>query len=391
MFMSNHSEDRAHERTVPVAPRPVFELTTSPHFPAWLAAQRASLVFTTYQTAKVFFIGLQPTGRLSIFERTLERVMGLSVSASTLHLSTLYQIWRFENALAPGKTFQGYDAVYTPRESRVTGELDVHDVEVDDAGRVLFSNTLFNCVATFDPQHSFRPVWQPPWISKLVPEDRCHLNGLALRDGKLRYVTAVSRSDVTDGWRDKRRAGGVVVDVETNEIVCDGLSMPHSPRWHRGSLYLIDSGSGFFGRVDLEERAFERLVFCPGFARGLAFSGDFALIGLSDRRETRTFQDLELEENLRARDAEARAGLLVVDLRDFSTPHWLRLAGVVRELYDVGVLPGIIRPMAVGFQSDEIRRYLSFPREGPEEAESGAGARQERDRDETTKLQGDMQ
>ncbi|MBI4601411.1 MAG: TIGR03032 family protein [Planctomycetes bacterium] len=284
-------------------------------------------------------------------------------AASSLYLSTLYQVWRFEDMLVPGESFNGYDAVYTPRESHVTGELDVHDIAVDAQGRVLFSNTLFNCVATFDPHHSFRPVWQPPWISKLAPEDRCHLNGLTLRDGKLRYVTAVSRSDVTDGWRDKRRAGGVVVDVESNEVVCEGLSMPHSPRWHQGHLWLIDSGSGFFGRVDLEKRSFERLVFCPGFARGLAFSGSFALIGLSDRRENRTFQDLELEESLRAHDAEARAGLLVVDLRDVSMPHWVRLGGVVRELYDVAVLPGVTRPMAVGFQTDEIRRYLSFPRE----------------------------
>ncbi len=289
--------------------------------------------------------------------------MGLHATASTLYLSTLYQVWRFENALGSGESFQGYDTVYTPRESRVTGELDVHDIAVDDAGRVLFSNTLFNCVATLDAHHSFRPVWQPPWISKLVPEDRCHLNGLALRDGKLHYTTALSRSDVTDGWRDKRRSGGVVVDIETNKVVCEGLSMPHSPRWHRGSLWLIDSGSGYFGRVDFEKRTFERLVFCPGFARGLTFCGDWAVIGLSDRRENRTFQDLELEENLRAHDAEMRAGLLLVDLRTFATPHWVRLGGVVRELYDVAALPGIARPMAVGFRSDEIRRYLSFPRE----------------------------
>ena len=344
-------------------PRPVFELTTSPHFAAWLGGHRASLAFTTYQTGKVFLIGIQPNGRLSIFERTLERVMGLHATASTLWLSTLYQVWRFENALSAGETFQGYDAVYTPRESRVTGELDVHDIAIDDGGRLLLSNTLFNCVSTLDPHHSFRPLWKPRWISRLVPEDRCHLNGLALRDGKLRYVTAVSRSDVTDGWRDKRRTSGVVVDVETNEVVCEGLSMPHSPRWYRGSLWLIDSGSGYFGRVDLEKRSFERLVFCPGFARGLAFLGDHAIVGLSDRRENRTFQDLELEENLASHDAEARAGLIVVDLKTFATPHWLRLGGVVRELYDVGVLEGIVRPMAVGFRTDEIRRYISFPPE----------------------------
>jgi uncharacterized protein (TIGR03032 family) len=353
---STPGSEGAHTR------EPLFELTASPYFSAWLAAQRASLAFTTYQTAKLFLIGLQLNGRLSIFERTLERVMGLHASASTLHLSTLYQIWRFENALAPGETFHGYDAVYTPRESHVTGELDVHDISLDGEGQVVFSNTLFNCLATLDPHHSFRPLWVPPWISKLVPEDRCHLNGVALRDGRARYVTAVSRSDVTDGWRDKRRGSGIAVDIDTNEVVCEGLSMPHSPRWHRETLWLIDSGSGFFGRVDLEKRSFERLVFCPGFARGLAFLGHWALIGLSDRRENRTFQDLDLEENLKAHDAETRAGLLVVDLRDFSTPHWLRLGGVVRELYDVGVLPDVRRPMAVGFQTDEIRRYLSFPR-----------------------------
>jgi uncharacterized protein (TIGR03032 family) len=131
-------------------------------------------------------------------------------------------------------------------------------------------------------------------------------------------------------------------------------------------LWLLDSGTGFFGRVDLKAGKFEPLVFCPGFARGLAFASDFAVIGLSACRENRTFQDLDFEENLRARDAEMRAGLLVVDLKTFETPHWVRLAGVVRELYDVGVLSGVRRAMAVGFLSDEIRRYISFAPEGPE-------------------------
>ena len=159
----------ADPNATPAVPQPVFELTASPHFAAWLAAQGASIAFTTYQTAKLFLIGLQPNGRLSIFERTLERVMGLHATASTLWVSTLYQVWRFENALSSGETFQGYDAVYTPRESRVTGELDVHDIAVDDGGQLLFSNTLFNCVSTLDAHHSFRPPWKPAWISKLVP------------------------------------------------------------------------------------------------------------------------------------------------------------------------------------------------------------------------------
>lgn len=342
---------------------PQIEVTTSRMFTSWLASQRASLVLTTYQTAKIFLLGLQPDGRLSIFERTLERVMGLHAAAETIHVSTLYQLWRFRNALKPGQTFQGYDAVYVPREARVTGDIDIHDITVAADGRVIFNNTLFNCIAAIDDDHNFRPLWRPPWISKLVPEDRCHLNGLALRDGRPRYASAISRSDVNDGWRDRRRDGGVVIDIESNEVVCEGLSMPHSPRWYRDTLWVINSGTGFLGRVDLGDGAFEPLAFLPGYARGLTFVGDYAVVGLSDRRENRTFQDLDLEDNLKQRDAEARCGLLVVDLRTFDAPHWLRFGGVVKELYDVGVLSGVIRPMAVGFKTDEVRRYLSFPDE----------------------------
>ena len=342
-------------------PTPRIEITTSRMFNSWLAGQRASLVLTTYQTGKIFFIGLQANGRLSVFERTLERVMGMHAAAEEIYVSTLYQLWRFRNVLEAGGTFQGYDAVYVPRESRVTGDVDIHDIVIDADGRVVFTNTLFNCLATLDDDHNFRPLWRPPWISRLAPEDRCHLNGLALRDGRPRYATAVSRSDVNDGWRDRRRAGGIVIDIETNEIVCEGLSMPHSPRWHRDTLWLINSGTGFFGRVNLDKGEFEPLVFLPGYARGLTFLGGSAVVGLSDRRENRTFQDLDLEENLRQRDAETRCGLLVVDLSTFDAPHWLRFGGIVKELYDVGVLPGVVRPMAVGFRTDEVRRYLSFP------------------------------
>lgn len=343
--------------------KPQIEITTSRAFNSWLSSVRASLALTTYQTAKIFLIGLQPNGRLSIFERTLERVMGMHATAQTIHVSTLYQVWRFENMLQPGQDFNGYDAVYIPRESRITGDIDIHDLAVDQDGRLIFTNTLFNCLATIDDLHNFKPLWQPPWISKLAPEDRCHLNGLAMRDGKPRYVTAVSRSDVHDAWRDKRNGSGVVIDIETNEVICEGLSMPHSPRWYNGTLWLINSGTGFFGRVNLDTGEFEELAFCPGFARGVAFIGNYAVIGLSDRRENRTFQDLDLEQNLKDRDTETRCGLLVIDLTTFDAPHWVRFGGIVKELYDVSILPNVIRPMAIGFKSDEIKRYVSFPQD----------------------------
>ena len=134
--------------------------------------------------------------------------------------------------------------------------------------------------------------------------------------------------------------------------------MPHSPRWHDGALYLLDSGRGIFGRVDLKTAALTEIAFCPGYARGLAFAGGYALIGLSQPRENRTFADLELDEALRRRNVEPRAGLLVVELKTGHVVHWLRVGGVVAELYDVAVLPGVTRPMALGFKTEEIQRVL---------------------------------
>lgn len=338
---------------------PGFEMFASRHFPQWLAQMNLSLAFSTYQTGKLFLIGVQPNGRLSIFERTFNRAMGLWADGQTLYLSTLYQLWRFENALAPGEWHEGYDKLYVPRVAYTTGDIDIHDVAVDAEGRVVFVNTLFGCVATLSATHSFAPLWQPPFLSRLAPEDRCHLNGLALRDGHLAYATSVSQSDVADGWRDRRRDGGVVMDIQANQVIVTGLSMPHSPRWYNGELWLLNAGTGYFGRVNLNAGTFEPITFCPGFLRGLTFAGPYAIVGTSRPRENRTFQGLALDDNLKAHDAEARCALYVIDIRTGDTVHWLRMEGVVEELYDVVALPGVRRPMALGLKTNEIHRFLT--------------------------------
>jgi uncharacterized protein (TIGR03032 family) len=300
---------------------------------------------------------------LSVFERTLARSMGLAVSEDgrTLFLATQYQIHRFDNVLLPGQgSAEGYDAVYAPHAAWVTGDLDVHDLGLGSDGRPLFANTLFSCIATVSDGHSFRPVWKPPFISRLAPEDRCHLNGLAVEGGEARYVTAVSRSDVADGWRDRRSDGGILIDVASGEIVVAGLSMPHSPRLHAGGLWLMNSGKGEFGHVDIESGKFEPVAFCPGYARGLAFVGQHAVIGLSLARENRTFSGLPLDDALRARDTEARCGLAVIDLARGDVIAWVRIEGLVHELYDVAVLPNVRRPSLIGFKSDEVRYVISI-------------------------------
>jgi uncharacterized protein (TIGR03032 family) len=356
------SRGLADDSAAPEAPW--IEVMGSPHLAGWLAEQRVSLAFTTYQTGKLFLLGLRPDGGLAVFERTFSRAMGLWADGQTLWLGTQYQLWRFENALRPGESHQEHDRLYVPRVGYTTGDLDVHDIVVDAAGRVVFVATLFGCLATLSERRSFTPLWRPPFLSKLAAEDRCHLNGLALEDGRPRYVTAVSTSDVADGWRDRRQDGGCLLEVPSGRVVAAGLSMPHSPRLYRGRVWLLNSGAGTLGSVDPAGGAFEPLTFCPGYLRGLAFCGDYAVVGLSQPRHDKTFGGLALDGELARRGAEARCGLQVIDLRSGDVAHWLRIEGMVRELYDVAVLPGVVRPMALGFKSDEIQRMIAVDDEG---------------------------
>jgi uncharacterized protein (TIGR03032 family) len=339
--------------------QPWIEVTPSPQFGTWLACEQISLAFTTYQTSKLFVLGHFPDGRMRIIERTVNRCMGLWGDGQTLWASSHCQLWRFENVLRPGATYQGYDRLFVPKTGHTTGDLDIHDIVVDVGGRVIFVATLFGCLATLSERYSFTPLWRPPFLSKLIAEDRCHLNGLAVEDGRPRYVTLVSPSDTVDGWRARREDGGCVLEVPGGRVVARGLSMPHSPRVYRDRLWLLNSGTGMLGSIDTRSGAFQELAFCPGYLRGLAFAGDYAVVGLSRPRHDRTFEGLPLEKELVRRGVEPCCGLRVIDLRSGDTVHWLYIGGVVNELYDVVVLPGVIRPMLLGVQGEEIQRTIA--------------------------------
>src|SRR5258706_11804989 len=293
--MSDPPSSLSHDVGAPGSPeRPVFELNASRGFESWLEASKLSIAFTTYQLRKLFFLGRKSDGKLWVFNRDIGRCLGLAVSGADLWVTGDTQVYRFHDAMKDGSSrAEGPDALYVPQVAYFTGDLDVHDIAVVKSGEIVFANTRFNCLATVSTTHSFREIWKPPFISRLAAEDRCHLNGVAVVDGRPKYVTCISRSDTFDGWRDHRADGGVVVDVDTGEIVCAALSMPHSPRWHGGRLWVLNSGTGELGSADLASRSFRPLCFCPGYLRGLAFVGErFALVGLSKPRENRTFSGL---------------------------------------------------------------------------------------------------
>jgi len=344
----------------PPQQQPEFELNTSRQFVAWLAEQNLSLGFSTYQSGKLFLIGHSENGSLSVFERTFERPMGLWSDGEILWLSTLYQIYRFKNSLPAGELNDGYDRLFVPQMSYITADIDAHDIVAANHDALpVFVNTLFSCLATVSADASFKPVWQPPFITQLAPEDRCHLNGLTFKDGQPAYVTAVASTNVTDGWREHRHHGGIVMDIKSNEIIAQGLSMPHSPRWAENKLWVANSGAGEFGFVNTNTGYFEAIAFCPGYIRGVSIVGHYAVIGLSKPRH-KTFKGLPLDERLEKEKIDARCGLYVIDLKTGSTPHWLNIEGVVSELYDVITLPGVQRPSMIGFRNDQIRRIITL-------------------------------
>lgn len=346
--------------STPQPPTPALKYSESRHFAAWLGEQNAGLLASTYESGMLFMIGVRPDGALWGMERAVARCMGLAVHEQSIWVATMFQIWRFENTLAPGETYNGCDAYYVPRVAWTTGDVDAHDLAIGADGRPVFVNTAYSCLATVDEQYSFRPLWKPSFISRLVPEDRCHLNGLAMVDGVPTYVTAISRSDVQGGWRDFKEDGGVLLHVPSGEVVVGGLSMPHSPRWYRGKLWMHNSGSGEFGYVDIERGRFEPVAFCPGYLRGLSFINDYAVVGLSSGRD-HAMSSLPLKDALANKGAKARCALQIVHLDRGEVQHEFRLMGAVNELYDTNVVPGVRMPGTISYLSDEFRTRITLP------------------------------
>ncbi len=331
----------------------------------WLAAEQLSLALTTYHVGGIILLGNKPDGRASVHVAAFDRSMGCWTDGQTMWLVTERMLWRLENDLADGNIdAQGYDRVFVPRVGYTIGEVDGHEVDVDAAGRPVFVNTAFSCLATIDERYNFRPLWQPAFISQLAPEDRCHLSGLAMTDGQPKYVSMHAKSDVADGWRDFRETGGLVIDVQSNQVAGEGLSMPHSPRMHDGKLWLLNSGTGHLGFIDPKSGRLDQVTFLPGYARGLSFHGNIAIVGLSKPRREHAFQGLPLEQNLQHRGAAPQCGVSVIDLESGSVLHWARIESQVEELFDVKVLPGVSCPKVLSFATPDYARQMSFELSG---------------------------
>jgi uncharacterized protein (TIGR03032 family) len=329
-------------------------------FQAWMSRAGGSVVISTYQAGKVVMVGWNGQ-QITILLRHFEKPMGMAIAPDRLALATRHEVMFFANAKAlahnyledqPGR----YDTLFLPRASYFTGDLNVHDLGfVGD--ELWMVNTRFSCLATLSYDYSFLPQWQPAFISELAPEDRCHLNGLAIAHGKPKYVTALGESNVVGGWRENKASGGIVIDVETQDIIQRELSMPHSPQWYQEALWVLNSGAGELVRINPQTG--ERDVICtlPGFGRGLCFVGDRALIGLCQIREQHIFGGLPIQE----RFAALKCGVAIVNLNTGVQEGFLEFTAGCRELYDVKFLPAHLRPTILNLEKDATRDGFTAP------------------------------
>ncbi len=361
-------DDRAvqHSRTVTISeaalPNPddaPFTLTMSSGFEAWLSDNDTSLAFAL-PPSKLVFIGRDLNDRIAVYERSFDKTMGLTADGThRIYMGGRYQIWRFDDVpLTAEETDEGFDRCFAPRQVWVTGNINVHDVAIDPRGGpgrgVTLAATRFSCLARPSDDCGFEPVWQPSFISSFRPGDRCHLNGLAMGADGPAFVTAVGATDNLEQWRTERRGGGVVVDVASNEIVATGLSMPHSPRLHDGSLYVTHSGDGSLVRVDPQSGTWTEVSHAPGFLRGLTFVGKYAIAGSSMPRSGDLYSGLPLDDRLADANQRPRLGLFIFDLATGAIVEWLFVEGASREIFDVIALPGVRRPMAYGIVGPEL-------------------------------------
>jgi uncharacterized protein (TIGR03032 family) len=345
----------------PAASGDVIQCAINDAFQQWMSRAGGCLVITTYQAGKVAMVGWD--GRqVTMLMRQFDKPMGLAINGTKMALATRHDVVLLADAklLAPEylENQPGrYDSLYLPRVSFHTGDINVHDLAYGSDG-LWIVNTRFCCLSRLSDEHNFIPVWKPPFLSDIVPEDRCHLNGLTMVDGKPKFVTCLGETDVVGGWRPGKATGGCVLDVPSNQVIARGFAMPHSPRWYKGRLYLLHSGAGELIVVDPKTGKHDVVCALPAYLRGLGFVGDFAVVGMCQIREKHIFGGLPVQQ----KHQRLLCGVAIIDLRSGRTITMLEFTAGCQELFEVQFIPGIHRPMILNLEREAARQAFTAPK-----------------------------
>ncbi|MBK7667288.1 MAG: TIGR03032 family protein [Sphingobacteriaceae bacterium] len=336
-----------------------FSCTFTPQLSELLFKLKCSIAITTYQAGKLIFISPVDENRITQLPRDFNKPMGFEIAGDKMILATKDEVHYFENSPELAKHYPNkkdtYDSLFLPRTTFYTGQVDMHDVAMGTDG-VWAINTSFSCLAQVTGNFNFIPRWQPPFISNLVSEDRCHLNGLVMVNGKPKYVTALGTTDTHQGWRENIVSGGVLMDVETNEIILDKLPMPHSPMIYKGEFYMLLSASGELVKVNLKEKKYEVIKKLDGFCRGMDAIGDYMCVAMSKlRKNSSTFAKLPF-----AKTADV-ASIKVIHLPTQAIVGELTYQTSVDEIYSLKILKDSIRPNILNTINPLHKYSLSIP------------------------------
>jgi uncharacterized protein (TIGR03032 family) len=321
----------------------------------------ASLLVTTYQAGKLVMVR-DEGDHLNTHYRSFQSPMGLALSRDRLAIGTMIQVWEYVDVPAVASRLEPpgrHDACFLPRSCHVTANIQIHELAWGIGEELWAVNTRFSCLCTLDRSASFTPRWRPPFVTALEPTDRCHLNGVGMLEGRPRFITALGATDSPAGWRENKAKGGIVMDVETGEILARGLSMPHSPRWYAGRLWVCESGDGTLGYLDSKTGKYQAVAATPGFTRGLDFVGDLAFVGLSQVRESAVFSGIPITQRLSPE--ERTCGVCVVDLSRGEPIALLRFEEGVQEVFAVQLLHGRRYPELISDDAKLLENSFVVP------------------------------
>jgi uncharacterized protein (TIGR03032 family) len=323
-----------------------------------LKSGRFSLLLTTYQAGKLILLCAKED-QIDQLPVTIKKPMGVAIQGSKLAIASIDEIQIFsreeQDRVRKKPELTEFDCIYLHRATYHTSPMDLHDLEFGE-GLIWGVNTMFSCLSIHDVTYSFRPKWKPPFISELVPEDRCHLNGMAMVNNLPKYVTALSQDNTKQGWRKNKLKTGILMEVPSGEIILDGLSMPHSPRIYRDELYVLESGCGHLIKVNINDKSSELIYNFDCFIRGMSFHKNIALIGKSKIRESsKDFDDLDVKENSK------HAGLIFFDMDKKEIIGEINYESDVEEIFDVQILENTINPVVITSQIERMNDIITLP------------------------------
>ena len=330
--------------------------------PQLLQQLNCSIAISTYQAGKVVFISAKDDNSLVQLPRNFEKAMGIAeeTKSDKIAVACKDQIIVFRNSSNLAKFYpkapDKYDALYLPRITFHTGAIDIHDLNFGKNEELYAVNTLFSSIVKISDDYNFTPYWTPPFIDKIASEDRCHLNGMAMLNGKPKYATAFNSGNTPQSWRNKVTESGIIMDVENNTIITKGLAMPHTPRIFNNELYVLLSATGELIKVNPKDGTYEVIVQIDGFVRGMSFHKDYLFIGLSKlRKDSSTFGKIPFSEKAN------EAGIVIVHLPTKSIAGKITYLNSLDEIYDIHILANKIRPNILNTLTDDHKKGLMIP------------------------------